>query len=78
MTLQTGSLAWPHRHFEALAETRRKLSERLPDPTLTDHDRRVLRRFAEFLDGLAPEPATRKVPTSAGPDLRRPDRPSKV
>ena len=33
--------------------------ERLGDPYLTEHDRWVLRQFAQFLSGVAPEPDPR-------------------
>jgi hypothetical protein len=46
---------------ELVIATRRGLSERLLDPFLTDHDRWVLRQFARFLSGVAPEPDPRAL-----------------
>jgi len=58
-----------HQHLsEHYRVTRRGVIERLADPYLTDHDRWVLRQFAHFLSGRAPEPDPRVNPT-------RPERP---
>ena len=44
-----------------LTSTRRSIIERMTDPYLTEHDRWVLRQFARFLGGVAPEPDLRAV-----------------
>ena len=41
--------------------TRYGVIERLADPYLTDHDRWVLRQFARFLSGKAPDPDPRAI-----------------
>ena len=55
--------------------TRRGVTERLADPYLTEHDRWVLRQFARFLGGQAPEPDPRVTPrppaTPLYPRVRR-------
>jgi hypothetical protein len=51
----------PSRHDDDLALTRLGVVERLADPYLTDHDRWVLRQFAQFLAGVAPGPDPRVV-----------------
>jgi len=43
--------------------THRGIIQRLADPYLTDHDRWVLGQFARFLEGSAPDPDPRVVPT---------------
>jgi hypothetical protein len=43
--------------------THRSVIERLADPYLTEHDRWVLRQFARFLSGTAPDPDPRVTPT---------------
>jgi len=54
----------------ALSATRLGVVQRLADPYLTDHDRWVLRQFARFLGGLAPEPDLRVVAVRAERPLR--------
>lgn len=44
---------------ELFGSTRLGVVERLADPYLTSHDRWVLRQFAMFLSGVAPEPDLR-------------------
>jgi hypothetical protein len=44
--------------------TRNGVVERLADPYLTEHDRWVLRQFAQFLGGATPGPDPRVTPTS--------------
>ncbi len=51
----------PSSHDDDLAVTRLGVVERLADPYLTDHDRWVLRQFAQFLAGVAPGPDPRIV-----------------
>jgi hypothetical protein len=46
---------------EVVGATRRGIVERLADPYLTAHDQWVLRQFARFLSGYAPEPDPRAV-----------------
>jgi hypothetical protein len=41
---------------DILTATKRGVSERMADPYLTDHDRWVLRQFANFLSRLTPNP----------------------
>ena len=55
------SLVLLDRPDDALAVTRLGVVERLADPYLTDHDRWVLRQFAQFLAGVAPAPDPRVV-----------------
>lgn len=55
------SLVPPDRPDDDLAVTRLGVVERLADPYLTDHDRWVLRQFAQFLAGVAPGPDPRIV-----------------
>jgi hypothetical protein len=55
------SLVALDRSDDDLAVTRLGLVERLGDPYLTDHDRWVLRQFAQFLAGVAPGPDPRVV-----------------
>lgn len=43
----------------ALDLTRQGVADRLADPYLTEHDRWVLRQFASFLGGVAPNPDPR-------------------
>jgi hypothetical protein len=57
-----------HRSSDRYRTTRRGVIERLADPYLTEHDRWVLRQFARFLSGQAPEPDPRVTPS-------RPERP---
>lgn len=66
------------RDDDALADTRRGILERLADPYLTDHDRWVLRQFAQFLEGLTPGPDPRVVVTRAAQPLRQPTRWTRV
>ena len=54
-----------------LAETQRGIAERLADPYLTDHDRWVLRQFAQFLSGVTPGPDPRVVPARSGRPVQR-------
>jgi len=54
----------------ALSATRLGVVQRLADPYLTDHDRWVLRQFARFLGGLAPEPDLRVVAVRTERPLR--------
>jgi hypothetical protein len=55
---------------DLVATTRQGIAERLADPYLTDHDRWVLRQFARFLGGVAPEPDPRVVPVRAARPLQ--------
>ena len=62
---------------DRFSSTRDGVIERLADPYLTEHDRWVLRQFAQFLGGAAPGPDPRVTPTSRPqrplyPRLRRP------
>ena len=56
-----GERAQPTSAGDAIVLTRQGLDERLSDPYLTEHDRWVLRQFARFLAGVAPEPDPRVV-----------------
>ena len=46
---------------DMVASTRRGVIERMADPYLTDHDRWVLRQFANFLSRLTPDPYPRSM-----------------
>jgi hypothetical protein len=46
---------------DTLTATRRGVMERMADPYLTDHDRWVLRQFANFLGRLTPDPYPRSM-----------------
>jgi hypothetical protein len=54
---------------DPVAVTQQGIVERLADPYLTDHDRWVLRQFARFLGGVAPEPDPRVVPVRSARPL---------
>lgn len=49
---------------------RRDLAERLTDPCMTEQDRFVLRQFAKFLSGVAPDPRPARL-SDRLPGLRR-------
>jgi hypothetical protein len=51
-----GGVAADGRARAALELTRQGVADRLADPYLTEHDRWVLRQFASFLGGVAPNP----------------------
>lgn len=61
---------------DTLTATRRGVTERMADPYLTDHDRWVLRQFANFLSLLTPNPYLRSMATKTEgplpPRARRP------
>jgi hypothetical protein len=63
---------------DALSATRRGIIERLADPYLTEHDRWVLRQFAQFLSGVTPGPDPRVAPARAAQPLRRQTRWTRV
>jgi hypothetical protein len=54
-----------------VAATRLGVVERLTDPYLTEHDRWVLRQFAQFLAGVAPGPDPRVTRARPGRLLHR-------
>lgn len=78
MSVEPSSYGLRNAHLQARYNTTREgVIERLTDPYLTEHDRWVLRQFAQFLSGVAPDPDPRVVPTSRPqrplyPRLRRP------
>jgi len=62
MTAQSDAFEVTDRACEdALTATRRGVTERMADPYLTDHDRWVLRQFANFLGRLTPDPYPRSM-----------------
>lgn len=78
MSVEPSSYGLRNARIQASVRTTRKgVIERLADPYLTEHDRWVLRQFAQFLGGLAPGPDPRVRPASRPrrplyPRLRRP------
>jgi len=56
MTAQPGALPAT---TKLMLTTRHGVIARMADPYLTDHDRWVLRQFARFLSGVAPDPDPR-------------------
>ncbi|MEA2027076.1 MAG: hypothetical protein U9O18_10340 [Chloroflexota bacterium] len=56
MTAQTNAFRTTN---DRMLATRHGVIARLADPYLTDHDRWVLRQFAQFLGGVTPNPDPR-------------------
>ena len=69
MPQPTGFIHSDHHHDERYRVTRRGVVERLADPYLTEHDRWVLRQFARFLSGRAPEPDPSVSPKRPAPPI---------
>jgi len=72
MTAQSDALEVTDRACEdTLTATKRGVIERMADPYLTDHDRWVLRQFANFLSRLTPNPYPPSMAIGSPPLLPR-------
>jgi hypothetical protein len=74
----TAGQIWDDRSGDVLNVTRLGIIDRLADPYLTEHDRWVLRQFARFLSGIAPEPDPRVVEGPRAHRLHPPGRWTRV